>query len=351
MEGEGERRGRDKWWKRILFADEVVRRKNVAERKNGRRPHLNLCGCLEGAKRQCDGERASRRARGRKSEMREKELLMRGTEKVACSCVEERSKSWKERKGEGRERRWREKQKLKREKRRRERERSWREREEVEGGWEWREKERSEKERGWRGKERSWREGKAEDREKLQKQRSRSEIKAEEREGPKWKRTDYQRRESRGPRGARTLAHARRAWERALTFRRCPLFLFHSIRSALLSVPSFSLYLSRFLDSSRLPFFLRYILLYSLTPGPKECSLSPTKVSGRGSPITAECARSKAPRAWSYSFRGAQYLGDRCCEWVVGKIDSCVRYWGTTPHSCVSGRITICVVSRRTLRK
>lgn len=40
----------------------------------------------------------------------------------------------------------------------------------------------------------------------------------------------------------------------------------------------------------------------------------PLLASGRGSPITAERARSKAPRAWSYSFRGAQYLGDRRCK-------------------------------------
>lgn len=40
-------------------------------------------------------------------------------------------------------------------------------------------------------------------------------------------------------------AHARRAWERALTFRQCPLFLFRSIRPALLRVPSLLLSPSR----------------------------------------------------------------------------------------------------------
>lgn len=47
----------DKWWKRILFADEAYGERNVAERKNGRRPHLNLCGYLQGGgSRKCEKE-------------------------------------------------------------------------------------------------------------------------------------------------------------------------------------------------------------------------------------------------------------------------------------------------------
>lgn len=116
-------------------------------------------------------------------------------------------------------------------------------------------------------------------------------------------------------------AHARRAWERALTFRQCPLFLFRSIRPALLRVPSLLLSPSRttaaplFFPRARVarvlslqgPIRLSLPLSFSLALSPRV----PLLASGRGSPITAERARSKAPRAWSYSFRGAQYLGDR----------------------------------------
>lgn len=127
------------------------------------------------------------------------------------------------------------------------------------------------------------------------------------REEWKCKRTDY----SHGSRGDHEgpgySAHARRPWERALTFRQCPLFLFRSIRPALHSVSS--LLLSRPYHDSP-PSFDTYSAR-PLAPGPNSSVSVPREASGRGSPITAERARSKAPRARSYSFRGAQYLGDR----------------------------------------
>lgn len=101
MEGEGEPRGTgrgggqaeglapatagDKWWKRILFADEAYGERNVAERKNGRRPHLNLCGYLQGGgRRKCEkeGER-SRGTRGTEWNRREKKKPLGATKRAA----------------------------------------------------------------------------------------------------------------------------------------------------------------------------------------------------------------------------------------------------------------------------
>lgn len=136
------------------------------------------------------------------------------------------------------------------------------------------------------------------------------------REEWKCKRTDYSRREPRGPRGARILgACAAGVGTRAHVQTVSPLSLsFHSPSPSPRSFPpAFSLAYRR--CSSLLS--TRVARVLSLQ-GPIRLSLSlslsprvPLLASGRGSPITAERARSKAPRARSYSFRGAQYLGDR----------------------------------------
>lgn len=78
-------------------------------------------------------------------------------------------------------------------------------------------------------------------------------------------------------------AHARRAWERALTFRQCPLFLFRSIRPALLRVPSLLLSPSR--TAAAPLFFPRARSACSLAPGPNSSlplslSLSPCPIAG-----------------------------------------------------------------------
>lgn len=122
-----------------------------------------------------------------------------------------------------------------------------------------------------------------------------------EREEWKCKRTDYPRREPRGPRGARLAgACAAGVGKRARVQTVPPLLLFRSIRPAVLSIQPILLPRT---FSVPLPHGPRGTVSssFSRSGGPRPCLplsfASSLDTSGRGSPITAEWPRSKAPRA------------------------------------------------------